>query len=74
MPHNINISIFQLNTHNANQANTELTTHLAEQIYPTIALLQEPSLHKGRIQYPKGCTKFEQHKHCLLYTSDAADE
>ena len=56
------ISIFQLNSHNANQANTEITTQLAEHPHPTIALLQEPYLNKGRIQYPAGCTKLEQHK------------
>ena len=45
--------------HNASQAHTELTTQLADNKFPTIALIQEPNLHKGHIQYPQGCTKFE---------------
>ena len=56
------LAIFQLNMHNASQANTELTTQLAESKHPTLSLLQEPYLHKGKIQYPQGCTKFEHHK------------
>ena len=53
------LKIFQLNMHNANQANIELTSQLADSKTPTIALIQEPHLHKGNIQYPTGCTKFE---------------
>ena len=53
---------YQLNRHNANQANIELTTQLADNKLPTLALIQEPYLHKGKIQYPQGCTKFEHHK------------
>lgn len=56
------ITIFQLNSHNAVQTNTELTTQLAEHTHSSIALIQEPYLSKGHIQYPKGCTKFKQHK------------
>ena len=55
------LNIYQLNMHNANQANIELTTQLAENQLPTVALIQEPHLQKGKIQYPQGCTKFQHH-------------
>ena len=56
------IKFFQLNMHNAAQANTELLNQISAANSPYIALLQEPHLKNGKIQYPPGCTQLEQQK------------
>lgn len=53
------LKIYQLNSHNAIQANTELLNQLSATQTAFIALIQEPYLKSGKIIYPTECTKLE---------------
>ena len=46
------INCYQINLHNALQANTELLNTLKNSTNPCIALIQEPYLKKNKIIYP----------------------
>ena len=68
-----NINCYQINLHNALQANTELLNSIRSSSQPFIALIQEPYLYKKKVAYPASCTKLEHPKspRTAIYISDA---